>query len=72
MFDPNMERPLSPKDPVTIATCTNCDCEIYENEEYYIMDDGDTICQDCLGEWALKYAQSSEDHIPESGLDYEE
>lgn len=61
MFDPNMERPLSPKDPITVAVCDNCRDDIYDNEEHYLMDDGDIICQNCLGEWALKYAHSSED-----------
>ena len=48
------ERALEPKEPVVFCTCDECGQDIYEGEEYWVID-GCTVCDDCLRAFAEDY-----------------
>lgn len=51
-----IEEKLCPPDPIEVAVCSICGCEIYKDEDYYYMEDGSIVCDECLAEWAAEHA----------------
>lgn len=51
------EQALEPKEPVVFCTCDECGQDIYEGEEYWVID-GCTVCDDCLRDFAEKYFET--------------
>lgn len=59
-YDRIPERSLEPPDDRVFCYCTGCGGEIYEGCEYFNID-GDAVCENCLGEFAVDYFSSCYD-----------
>lgn len=53
-YENTPEPPLEPPEDIIFAYCDYCGGEIYDGETYYAIN-GETICTDCLRDFASGY-----------------
>lgn len=50
---------LDPPEDEPCGACEVCGLDIYQGDNYYMMPNGDMVCEDCLLDWASKFERTA-------------